>query len=1263
MNNRIAAWSLSGAKKGTWLIHSTLILPESQIITALDCKSGLLAVGSQPNLSVYTLILENDLPSWSQKWTIHACFPTCVRFAPSLMYIATSSASDNAIRMYSTTSGRQTQVISHPRTITNFAWRQPQAASRDDLILYTVTDDATIRIFLPVLDSPQQLQLHASLDIFSSLPFSAASHHLNQTASTAFWLDREVVENALNETLKKWPDQDNARLRRIKDIKDERWDLFLRVLGDGSVVVSAVANVDRRPPTLLKQFTLQQLPPSTLPGPPSHLFLLPNTDPSMLRLAVSSPLTIFNLSPVAFFDAQNDGLRLSSYLLPRILEEESKIVRLVRTPEGAGVGIVRIMGGEAWRVLNNGTQLVRSGSWCSADHVVVLQRGRIFVTYLVSDGTLTLHSTPPQRLFVPAIDYLFSIPSEDEGDSIVGITTELSIVHLCASYSPSPTLLIRSQSHLPLSHPPKFILPVDPMAWGQRQSWTEQDVLLSVSHTGELDFWVPEDFQTPSWRRTGTVKTGRTRITKASCSSAKKTALRECLINVVKPYAYLCSILVVPGPCGDELTIWNSQESEFATGLDFSTRYSERINDLDWTSTPDNQSILAVGFRHHVELLCQQRMTYFDEGPGWAMCTTIEIGGFIPLPISDSIWLDNGSLLIAAGHQMFLYDSSSLASDEETLFEYAARHNGPLDDYHPQMILQCLLWGKVELVKDIIVNLSKDVAASTRDHSRIQRTSLPVESFFKTDSAIISVSVQRKGYTSLFENPSEPRQQESEEGFSRSLVLDLLEALETHPLPHLTPNEQSHLLTLIQTTLEIDEQRRALDSNGLRYLISMRSFYILNHRSSVPSSPQSEGAQLRASGRRERLRYRDMIWAFHSESQDLLLNASSLACDGKLGWIDARAVGIPIWLTSVDTLRTQMEVIARNEYMAGDNRDPTACSLYYFALGKVKLVHGLWRQAAWHKEQGLMLKFLSNDFSEPRWRTAALKNAFALLSKRRFEYAAAFFLLGGALKDAVNVCIKQLDDFQLAVALARAVEQSNEGPILLEILDSVVLPIAFKNGNRWLASWAFWLLHRRDMAVRILLTPLQDIANSLNIQVTEIGEPHYDDPSLALLFSQLRSKTLQAAKGTSEISGRSEYNFVLQMARVFCRMGCHVLGLDLVRSWSFDRPSAIDMVNIVVANDQVSPPPSPNLSRRSLFDRAVRRRSSIMIDIPILSQPPTRTASPERPTIGVPPVIKEHQELLQNQGDLYARKVGLGNLIRSAKQDIEVPEFDMNSFF
>jgi hypothetical protein len=69
----------------------------------------------------------------------------------------------------------------------------------------------------------------------------------------------------------------------------------------------------------------------------------------------------------------------------------------------------------------------------------------------------------------------------------------------------------------------------------------------------------------------------------------------------------------------------------------------------------------------------------------------------------------------------------------------------------------------------------------------------------------------------------------------------------------------------------------------------------------------------------------------------------------------------------------------------------------------------------------------------------------------------------------VNVCARQLDDFQLAVAIARVVEHSNDGPILLGILKDTVLPIAFRTGNRWLGSWAFWLLHRRDLAVRILL--------------------------------------------------------------------------------------------------------------------------------------------------------------------------------------------------
>ncbi|THH34149.1 hypothetical protein EUX98_g174 [Antrodiella citrinella] len=630
-------------------------------------------------------------------------------------------------------------------------------------------------------------------------------------------------------------------------------------------------------------------------------------------------------------------------------------------------------------------------------------------------------------------------------------------------------------------------------------------------------------------------------------------------------FAFLTGIVVVPLSSGQELTIWDSKESEFASGLEYRQVFdsSDPIDDLDWTATPDNQSILAVGFTHRVELLCQRRMTYFDESPGWGTCWRIDLTHTIPHAISDSVWLKRGTLLIGAGHIMLLYGHSKPSNSQTKtpgLFESVARYNGPLDDYHPQMILQCLLWEKVELVKNIIVRLARYFD----DHEDIREWhNLPTEQFMKKDGSMKAASDHhpqpKQGYSQLFSLPdiSETDGMEDDQ-FSPVLVQDLLEHLEDTVLPHLTPNEHQSLVVLIQTTLQIHEKRRALDPNGLRYLTMMRIFY-------------------------------------------------------------------------------------------NNNR-------------KVKLVHGLWRQAAGHREQVLMLKFLNNDFDEPRWRTAALKNAFALLSKRRFEYAAAFFLLGGSLKDAVNVCLRNLQDFQLALALARVAEQDEEGPIFKDILHTTVIPTAFREGNRWLASWAFWMLHRRDLAVRVLLSPLQDLASSLSIAVTEIGEPHFDDPSLALLFSQLKTKTLQTAKGTSEISGRTEFNFVLQMSRVFCRMGCHALALDLVRTWSFDRPS-------VVMHDPARPtrrPPSP-ITTRFALEPALRRRSSIMIDMHIDSLPPTRPASPEKVAERLDGILAENvtgnAEVVTGENDLIARKAGIGSLMKSAKQDLSVPEFDMNSFF
>lgn len=81
-----------------------------------------------------------------------------------------------------------------------------------------------------------------------------------------------------------------------------------------------------------------------------------------------------------------------------------------------------------------------------------------------------------------------------------------------------------------------------------------------------------------------------------------------------------------------------------------------------------------------------------------------------------------------------------------------------------------------------------------------------------------------------------------------------------------------------------------------------------------------------------------------------------------------------------------MEEIGRNEFTrSAAEKDPITASLFYLALRKKHMVVTLWRQAGGHADQRAMVPLLLNDFDLPRWRTAAQKNAYALISRRRFR--------------------------------------------------------------------------------------------------------------------------------------------------------------------------------------------------------------------------------------------------------------------------------------
>jgi len=74
----------------------------------------------------------------------------------------------------------------------------------------------------------------------------------------------------------------------------------------------------------------------------------------------------------------------------------------------------------------------------------------------------------------------------------------------------------------------------------------------------------------------------------------------------------------------------------------------------------------------------------------------------------------------------------------------------------------------------------------------------------------------------------------------------------------------------------------------------------------------------------------------------------------------------------------------------------------------------------------------------------------------------------------------------------------------------------------------------------------------------------------------------------------------------------------------------------------------------------------MVIDMDIPSIPPTEPASPvanDFPTTTILEEAVKSPELTAAEVGETERQKGLGSLLKSAKQDVSVPEFDMGAFF
>uniref|UniRef100_A0A668A5W7 Dmx like 1 n=1 Tax=Myripristis murdjan TaxID=586833 RepID=A0A668A5W7_9TELE len=439
-------------------------------------------------------------------------------------------------------------------------------------------------------------------------------------------------------------------------------------------------------------------------------------------------------------------------------------------------------------------------------------------------------------------------------------------------------------------------------------------------------------------------------------------------------------------------------------------------------------------------------------------------------------------------------------------------------------------------------------------------------------------SSQTDAYDELFHTPSmmdlDPLDSDQEE--SGNKVIDLsqysptyfgpehAQVLSSHllhsSLPGLTRMEQMSLMALADTIATTSTDLRdshgkskggeTLDDCGLKFLLAVRLHTFLS-----TSLPPAHRAQLLRQG----LSTCHYAWAFHSEAEEELLNMLPALQKGEPTWPELRSMGVGWWLRSTNKLRRCIEKVAKASFQR--TSDPLDAAIFYLAMKKKAVVWGLYRS----QKNVKMTDFFSNNFSEDRWRKAALKNAFSLLGKQRFQHSAAFFLLAGSLKDAVEVCLEKMQDLQLALVISRLYESEFEtASTYKKILQRYVLGqdkqvhgvclSANAHQDPFLRSMAHWVLEDYSRALDTLLEQPANSNNSSSISPC--------NPEVFNFYTYLRTHPLLLRRhfGSSDkakvgltAEGRRADSISLVERRLFftaayahLQAGCPMLALEVL---------------------------------------------------------------------------------------------------------------------
>lgn len=637
--------------------------------------------------------------------------------------------------------------LPHPMTVTGIHWRRPHDRQQTlDHVLFSICADSKVRIWAATDPHGLQiLQLWAEIDMQEAIQTRQIEAAHQASKRYTFIIDSKDFAYATERAVQAASSdgqQDHHALEHLLEVAKTTPEVCVIVDQRGNMSAWGLENVGSKTRKGTDKFNIAHVE---------------NVKLSFIRDTVGE----YNNTQFLTFCSQQTGspfILLVHHFDGRIIWYESKLEELFDPSfrqqrlqakalwtghEGPIRKIVRSSSGKAlisrtndnegllWKQWNekSGMALSRASSLSCPEHIhrsCLLQEGDFIINLHYHSISLWDARFPIAR-FVASCTFqvegkplcLIPLPRSDPKSFIYCIATITSMMEAIVwkidlgsksrqNSKPNslPIVEFLCASNLGMQDDLSFVLPIDPAGSLSTPSdfldTFAKDLAISYTDSGILRAWTATlDMVKGSvdWLVTSTTETGISNPSLASGSSIRKGAV----VDSVKT----------------GLTIWDLWSGQ----LEFNAKYgsSDSIQDLDWSSTPDEQSILAVGFPYKVMLLAQMRYDYLNAGPAWVPIREIHTKELTLHPIGDSTWLGSGNLVVGAGNQLYVYDKTVDTSDDKivdlsipvhqhqslSIFDLVSYLNGPLPVFHPQFLAQCVLAGKLVQVQQVIIKLYK----------------------------------------------------------------------------------------------------------------------------------------------------------------------------------------------------------------------------------------------------------------------------------------------------------------------------------------------------------------------------------------------------------------------------------------------------------------------------------------------------------------------------------------------------------------------------